>query len=379
MTKIMALVLSFLFIQPATTQLDTVEETTNKPTVQIALLLDTSNSMDGLIDQAKSQLWKMVNELATTKKRGVTPQIELALFEYGNSGLAQAEHYIRRVTELTTDLDLVSDQLFRLATNGGDEYCGAVIENARLDLNWSDDPGDLKLIFIAGNEPFTQGPVDFRRACQEAIAQGIQINTIYCGDYDEGVNTQWKEGADLADGEYMNIDQSQEVVHIPTPFDQEILELNSRLNETYIGYGSMGAARKEMQMAQDENAAEYGAANAAVRAEFKASESYDNSEWDLVDAAEDAPEMVAELAEEELPEEMQGLTEEERVEYVEEKAKERAAIQEEIRGLREQAEAFRTEKLAEMHGDAEISTLDKVMLEAVRKQANAKEFETPEN
>jgi len=30
------------------------------PTVQLALLLDTSNSMDGLIDQAKTQLWKIV-------------------------------------------------------------------------------------------------------------------------------------------------------------------------------------------------------------------------------------------------------------------------------------------------------------------------------
>ncbi len=33
-----------------------------KPTVQLAILLDTSNSMDGLIDQAKTQLWNVVNE-----------------------------------------------------------------------------------------------------------------------------------------------------------------------------------------------------------------------------------------------------------------------------------------------------------------------------
>jgi uncharacterized protein with von Willebrand factor type A (vWA) domain len=37
--------------------------------IQVALLLDTSGSMDGLLEQAKSQLWKMVNELATSKKR----------------------------------------------------------------------------------------------------------------------------------------------------------------------------------------------------------------------------------------------------------------------------------------------------------------------
>ena len=33
-----------------------------KPLVQIAILLDTSNSMDGLIEQAKGQLWKICNE-----------------------------------------------------------------------------------------------------------------------------------------------------------------------------------------------------------------------------------------------------------------------------------------------------------------------------
>jgi hypothetical protein len=36
-------------------------------TIMLALLIDTSNSMDGLIDQAKSQLWKIVNELASAK------------------------------------------------------------------------------------------------------------------------------------------------------------------------------------------------------------------------------------------------------------------------------------------------------------------------
>ena len=32
--------------------------------VKIALLLDTSNSMDGLINQAKAQLWDIVNKFS---------------------------------------------------------------------------------------------------------------------------------------------------------------------------------------------------------------------------------------------------------------------------------------------------------------------------
>src|SRR3972149_11549646 len=73
--------------------------------IQAAILLDTSSSMDGLIDQAKTQLWKIVNELALAKRNGKSPAIEVGLYEYGNDGLAERDGYIRRVLPLTRDLD----------------------------------------------------------------------------------------------------------------------------------------------------------------------------------------------------------------------------------------------------------------------------------
>ena len=41
---------------------------TRQPLIQIALLLDNSGSMSGLLEQAKSQLWHLVNQLAEAKK-----------------------------------------------------------------------------------------------------------------------------------------------------------------------------------------------------------------------------------------------------------------------------------------------------------------------
>ncbi len=61
----------------------------NRPLVQIALLLDTSNSMDGLIEQAKSQLWKICNEFIKARQGSVAPEVQVALYEYGNSGLSR--------------------------------------------------------------------------------------------------------------------------------------------------------------------------------------------------------------------------------------------------------------------------------------------------
>ncbi|HLT74869.1 MAG TPA: vWA domain-containing protein, partial [Ohtaekwangia sp.] len=137
--------------------------------IMLALLLDTSNSMDGLIDQAKSQLWRIVNELAQAKcGDGSKPDIRIALYEYGNDRLPSSEGYIRLVSPLTSDLDLISEKLFGLTTNGGNEYCGYVIRTSLRQLDWSSSKADLKMIFIAGNEPFTQGEVPYRVACELA-------------------------------------------------------------------------------------------------------------------------------------------------------------------------------------------------------------------
>ena len=93
----------------------TIADETKKdedPKVQIALLLDTSNSMDGLINQAKSQLWEIVNDFAKAKQNGKTPNLEVALYHYGNASLQQKTDYIEQLTPFTDNLDLVSEKLF---------------------------------------------------------------------------------------------------------------------------------------------------------------------------------------------------------------------------------------------------------------------------
>ena len=324
MKTLATLALTVLVSLPA---LATTTTGPKKPVIQLAILLDTSNSMDGLIDQARKQLWRVVNELAIAKKSGQSPDLQVALYEYGNDSLSSENGYIRRVLPLTTDLDRVSEQLFALRTNGGQEYCGQVIEAATSGLNWSRSNDDMKLIFIAGNEPFTQGKVDFHEACKRAIAHGIVVNTVFCGDKQEGINTSWKDGATLADGRYMAIDQNAQVAEISAPQDKEIAALGSELNKTYIAYGAAGGEGAARQNAQDANVAAAPAAN-VQRQVAKAQAVYSNSSWDLVDAVEEMKVVdVSKLKDEQLPAEMKKMTPEQRKTYVAEKAKKRAEIQ----------------------------------------------------
>src|SRR5882762_4697021 len=291
--------------------------------IMLALLLDTSNSMDGLIDQAKSQLWKIVNELAGARcGDGTRPKIRIALYEYGNDGLPSSEGYIRQVSPLTDDLDLISERLFSLKTYGGNEFCGQVIKASLNQLAWSDARADLKMIFIAGNEPFTQGEVPYRVACSLARDKDVIVNTIFCGDFNEGVGTSWKSGADLTGGTYMSIQQNRKTVYIPTPYDERIEAMNERLNDTYLYYGKSGASKKEMQSVQDKNAESYGRSNKVDRAISKSSHAYRNSTWDLVDATKENEKAIVQTRDEDLPKEMKGMSVEQRKTYVGVKAEE---------------------------------------------------------
>jgi hypothetical protein len=254
------------------------------PSVQIAILLDTSGSMEGLLSQAKTQLWNIVNEFVRAKKDGKAPAVHVALFEYGKSSLSPSEGFVRQILPLTDDLDKVSEELFALRTNGGEEYCGWVIREAVKNLQWSKDREVYKAIFIAGNEPFTQGPVDFHASCRSAIERGIIVNTIFCGPGAEGGTTGWKDGAILADGRYMSIDQNTKVVEIPAPQDTEIAKLGVDLNKTYLPYGRHGLEGQARQAMQDANAVNASQAAIASRSYSKANSIYNNDAWDLVDA-----------------------------------------------------------------------------------------------
>ena len=351
---------------------DTLPVASKDQTIMLALLLDTSNSMDGLIDQAKSQLWKIVNELAAAKcGDGSRPNIKIALYEYGNDNLAASEGYIRQVNGLTDDLDLISEKLFALSTNGGAEFCGYVIKTSLSQLAWSASKADLKMIFIAGNEPFTQGGVPFREACALAKEKGVVVNTIFCGNYNEGLRTDWKSGADITGGTYMSIEQDRKTVYVPTPYDDKIDAMNDRLNSTYVYYGASGAYKKENQLSQDKNAESYSRENKVERAVSKSSHAYKNSTWDLVDAAKDDEKILLNAKEEDLPKEMKGMTVEQRKAYVMGKSEERKAIQLEIQSLNKRRQEY---IVAHTSKESKDAMLDAAMINAIKRQAKTKDL-----
>ncbi len=350
------------------------QQATHPPRIQLAILLDTSNSMDGLIDQARNQLWRVVDEFSKARRDGKPAILEVAVYEYGNDNLDEEKGFIRKLTDLTSDLDRVSEALFSLTTTGGREYCGFTIKAATEQLQWSTSNNDIKAIFIAGNEPFTQGPVNFRKAIAEAKSHHIVVNTIHAGGYDEGRNTGWQEGALLAGGDYMSIDHNQKIAHIAAPQDPRIAELNAQLNNTYVPYGAQGQAGKERQLEQDANTSGISTALLVKRAKSKAGSLYSNSQWDLVDAVQKDKVKLESLDEKALPEEMIEMDRQEREAYISTKSNERAKIKQEIADLSKKREFYVAEERQKL-AQTEAATVDDALVTSIRKQAKAKNYQ----
>lgn len=372
-TSVKTFVLSFLFLGLISCGNANASEKhpKKKNTIKVALLLDTSGSMSGLINQAKAQLWEIVNELSYAKCGNDKPNLEIALYEYGNDRISSESGFIRKVLHFSTDLDEISERLFSLTTNGGSEYCGKVIQTSINELEWGKNKGDLKMIFIAGNEPFTQGNVFYKDAITNAKENDVVVNTIFCGDYRTGVSGMWQDGAAHGNGDYMTINHNKKIVHVVTPYDDEIIILNKRLNKTYVYYGNKGASKFASQYTQDMNAETLDEVVVVKRAVSKSSRLYNNKNWDLVDAEKEADFNYSKIKKKELPKELQGKSTSEIKKYVKSKSEERAKIQKEIKELDKKRRAFVTKKQQEKTNKDELNS---VMINAIKKQAKKKSY-----
>lgn len=339
-------------------------------TIQIALLLDTSSSMNGLIDQAKMQLWNLVNKMSYAHCNEVQAQLEIAIYEYGNSGLAAKDDYLRQVVPFSKDLDLISKELFALKTNGGDEYCGAVIDHATQNLEWRMGKQDLKMIFIAGNESFLQGTKSVEAAMGAAAQKDITVNTIFCGNAQTGISLKWKDGAVQGKGEYTVIDQNRQTHYVATPYDQQILDYNTKLNGTYVAYGAQGYSRAAQQVALDAETENISAAANVNRSVVKSKSVYTNASWDLIDAAKDEKALEKLIVENKktLPADLKDKSVAEIKKITLAKKKERDSLQQQILKLNEQREAFIKTQ------NPSANELESAMVNAVKRKAASKNY-----
>lgn len=348
---------------------DDCQRPTTSSKIQIVLLIDVSNSMDGLITQAKDQLWNMVKVVGKATCYNTRPSIEIALYEYGRSSNDPGKGYIKQISPFTKDLDSLSNALYSLNTQGGSEYCTNVINVSLDELMWDTSKTSYKTIFIAGNESFLQGDISLSIICKKAKDKGVIINTIYCGDRFKGIGEYWQLDIECSNGSFNHIDKDASAPYIPTPYDTALIVMNTKLNKTFIQYnGYLGVIRQYDTMPiYDTKSIDKIIGWTVVRADTAF---YNRSAWELVDAVEKDSTILKTMDRSKLPDSLKTKSTDELKAIVKIKSEERKLIRNEIKRLDGERDAFiRLEKvkLTSTIPQTLQSEIEKVIREQVKR------------
>ena len=344
---------------------------TEKELVQVALLLDTSGSMSGLIDQARCQLWNVVSELSKAERNGTAVALHIGVYQYGAHDIPAHEGHLRQVLDFTDNLDEVSAALFSLKTDGGDEYCGQVIGAALNDLGWSNSPDVYKAIFIAGNESFDQGKISYGELLSHISSKSVTVNTIFCGNKKE--SEQWDSAARLSGGLFAKIDHNHHLPEMVTPYDQEMRGLNLKMNKTFVWYGDGSQEAAKNQQIQDANAQKMSDHAFAARMSAKVGHLYHHVHNDLVDAIAHGKIDITTMPKEKMPEIIKNLTPKERGDYIEMKASQRQSVRRQMAELITKRHSFLESKMSQSQKNPAKGSvvLGDALVKAIRTQAES--------
>ncbi len=311
--------------------------------VEVVFVVDTTGSMSGLIDGAKKKIWSIANMIIDQYPNA---EIKFGLVGYRDLGDA----YVTKKFTLTTDVQSIYGQLLQFeAEGGGDtpESVNEALDVAVTKLGWSDKrqvKADRILFLVGDAPPHMDYKQDrkYKEVIGEAAQNGIIVNTVQCGDM--GSTTKiWKEMARMGKGEYLAIPQDGGRVRvIETPYDEQIIIIQRKLNVTIVPYGSRAVQSEvEDKAKMYEKAAPSAAADMSSYVNKSAGgKSVVTGSGDLVADFNDGKVKLDKVPEAELPAELQKMSPAERETFVNEKTAERDALSKELAGLVQKRDTF---------------------------------------
>jgi Mg-chelatase subunit ChlD len=331
---------------PTVGNIQTETVTDNKKTLEMVFVLDTTGSMGGLIEGAKTKIWSIVNDVMQRKDR---PNVKIGLVAYRDNGDA----YVTQVTPLTDDLDKIYSTLMDFKAQGG----GDTPENVRRALaegvdktGWAKaNQNTAQIIFLVGDAPpqnYEQEP-DVLVTTAKAVSKNMIVNTIQCGNATD-TKQIWQTIAQRGEGKYFAIAQDGGVQAISTPYDSRLAELAAKIGGTYLAYG--GGAGAEGEKFRRDNDAKQAATETKVMADAPSAAQADramnkaiNSNAyanDLIQAVENETVKLEDVKEADLPDSLKKMSPAERKKEVAKRVAERKAIRAEIVELSKKRDEF---------------------------------------
>lgn len=352
---------------------EAIAELNAPPRIEVVFVLDTTGSMSGLIDGAKKKIWAIASDILNTEKQA---EIEMALIGYRDRG----DDYVTKITDLSNDMDaLYGDLLGYQAQGGGDrpESVNQALWEAVNDLDWSDDDKTLKMVFLVGDAPPKHYEQDnyYQDTAKLAREKDIFVNTVLAGSATD-TGDIWKEIASIGGGRFMQIPQDGGTRIVETPYDQDIIALEKRINATVIPYGAApereaAAAKHSRKLAAvaDDRASETVSSMAGYRSKSGKINAVITGGGDLTEDFEDGKITVEELDKDHLPEDYKVLENTELQEKLTANVEERSRLNKTIARLVEKRDAYVKRKMEE---EGDVDSFDREVSVTIRAQAKTK-------
>lgn len=350
----------------------------DKPRMELVFVIDTTGSMGGLIEGAKSKIWSIVNEIVTAKPQ---PEIRIGFVAYRDKGDA----YVTQVHPLTDDLDAAFSTLQTFKADGGGdtpEHVSAGLHDAVSTLQWkkggSTESALYQVIFLVGDCPphtdYDDG-LDYKIEADKAAARGIFVNAIRCGQNAQ-TETVWLDIAKRGQGNYFTLAQSGGVVNVPTPFDDKMVKLGADLEMTTIARRGLEGARAESLAAAgivnglvlEGYVGAKGKDNYIARQSFNAKSGQIYGAFDLVTEIINGRK-VESIKDEEWPTEWEKKPLAEKRQLLEAQIAQRKSLKVQLAELEAQRNAFLKPELEKNGGK---DGFDQKMLDTFKAQANAR-------
>ena len=262
-----------------------VLEVVNGPPIDIVFVIDISGSTGGILSSVRGKFWEIQNELA---RLNPVPNYRIGIVCMGRPSFKKENNYVQLISDLTNDIDAAAYPFFQIkdVTAPGNFFMGHALDVAINDLDWSDDPNAIKLMFVAGNGKPSAGP-GFKKPIHDAEEKGITLHSLYFMTYSNTKEqSEWKAMSSATGGSFNIIGLKEPAVVLEKSYDGTMLrEANHMINTTYMYYGQDGLDRYKMQADLDEDAELQGENQVEARSFFKATKLYQglNYSWDLID------------------------------------------------------------------------------------------------
>jgi len=348
--------------------------------IDVVFVIDISGSTGGILSSVRGKFWEMQNEITRLTP---TPNYRIGIVCMGRPSFKKENNYVRIISDLTDDIDAAAYPFFQIkdVTAPGNYFIGHALDVVINQLNWSDDPNAIKLVFIAGNGKPSAGP-GFRKPLKDAVEKGIVIHSLYFQTYfNQKEQSEWKTLAHNTDGKYFVIGLKESAIVLDKVYDASMLkEASEMLNATYVYYGKEGMERYEMQADLDEEAELQGENQVEARTFFKATALYQqkNYSWDLVDLGDSRKGITLKENRKHMDEALQPLTESQFVQHLTEIGYERKEYISIIKMLSTQREEYMKDKREKMKnyrfGKTFFGVVNSTLVEAAQEKGFKLEY-----